>query len=128
MDAFYIFLYTLRSAARGGVPFWSDFKSGLDIMRSWEGPEVLIWAGLIVQVSVAVSCIGFYMGRKWAVYLAMIQLPLRYFFIVPSIPVILVLPMITDQVNNWIWGVLLVSSEVMKGWSLWWMRRKIIRP
>lgn len=125
MDAFYIFLYSLRSAARGGVPFWSDFESGLDVVRSWGGPEVLIWAGLVLQGSVAVSCIGFYARKKWVVYLAMMQLPFRYFFIVPSISAILVLPMITAEVNNWLWGGLLFSSEAIKGWSLWWLRRQI---
>ena len=125
MDAFYICLYSLRSAAHGRLPFWSDFKSGLEVMRSWDGPELLIWAGLVLQGSVALSCMGFYARRKWALYLAMMQVPFRYFFIVPSVSAILVLPMITVEVNNWIWGGLLFSSEVAKGWSLWWLRRQV---
>lgn len=125
MDAFYICLYCLRSAARGDVPFWSDFQSGLEVIRSWGGPEVLIWAGLVLQGSVVVSCIGLYAGKNWAVYLAMLQIPFRYFFIVPSVSIVLVLPMIIAEINNWIWGAGLLSSELVKGLSLWWLRRQV---
>lgn len=125
MDAFYICLYCLRSAARGDVPFWSDFQSGLEVIRSWGGPEVLIWAGLVLQGSVVVSCIGLYAGEKWAVYLAMLQIPFRYFYIVPSVSIVLVLPMIIAEINNWIWVAGLLSSELVKGLSLWWLRRQV---
>ncbi|MBF8649411.1 hypothetical protein IRZ81_01250 [Pseudomonas putida] len=119
MDAFYIVLYILRSAARGAIPFWSDLNSGLEVVRSWGGPGFVIWVGLFLQLSVIVTCVSFFKYQKFAVFLAVVQMPLRLFFIVPSISVVLLLPMVVAGINNWMWVGLLIASEAIKGWSIW---------
>ncbi|MFJ4391224.1 hypothetical protein [Pseudomonas soli] len=123
MDAFYIVLYSLRSIARGAVPFWSDFYSGLEAVRGWGGSDIFIWSGLLLQISVVLTFIGFFKCQKIAVFLAVVQIPFRIFFIVPSVSVVLLVPMVVADINNWIWLGLLLASEAVKGWSIWWLYR-----
>ncbi|WP_232108668.1 MULTISPECIES: hypothetical protein [Pseudomonas] len=123
MDTFYIILYILRNVARGAIPFWSDLNSGLEVARSWGGSGLVIWIGLFLQLSVIVTCMGFFRCQKFVVFLALVQIPFRFFFIVPSVSVILLLPMVVAGINNWIWVGLLLASEAFKGWSIWWLWR-----
>jgi len=123
MDAFYIILYILRNIARGAIPFLSDLNSGLDVVRSWGGSGIVIWVGLFLQFSVIVTCVGFLRCKKFVVFLALVQMPFRFFFIVPSVSVVLLLPMVVAGINNWIWDGLLLASEAFKGWSIWWLWR-----
>jgi len=123
MDAFYIILYILRNIARGAIPFLSDLNSGLDVVRSWGGSGIVIWVGLFLQFSVIVTCVGFFRCKKFVVFLALVQMPFRFFFIVPSVSVVLLLPMVVAGINNWIWVGLLLASEAFKGWSIWWLWR-----
>lgn len=123
MDAFYIILYILRNIARGAIPFLSDLNSGLEVVRSWGGSGIVIWAGLFLQFSVIVTCVGFFRCKKIVVFLALVQMPFRFFFIVPSVSVVLLLPMVVAGINNWIWVGLLLASEAFKGWSIWWLWR-----
>lgn len=123
MDALYIVLYILRNIARGAIPFLSDLNSGLDVVRSWGGSGIVIWVGLFLQFSVIVTSVGFFRCKKFAVFLALVQMPFRFFFIVPSVSVVLLLPMVVAGINNWIWVGLLLASEAFKGWSIWWLWR-----
>ncbi|WEK31472.1 MAG: hypothetical protein P0Y58_04555 [Candidatus Pseudomonas phytovorans] len=123
MDAFYIILYVLRNVVRGALPFWSDLNSGLEVVRSWGGSSFVIWIGLFLQISVIVTCVGFFKYQKIVIFLALVQIPFRLFFIVPSISVVLLLPMVVAGINNWIWVGLLLASEAIKGWSIWWLWR-----
>jgi len=123
MDAFYIILYILRNIARGAIPFLSDLNSGLEVVRSWGGSGIVIWVGLFLQFSVIVTCVGFLRCKKFVVFLALVQMPFRFFFIVPSVSVVLLLPMVVAGINNWIWVGLLLASEAFKGWSIWWLWR-----
>lgn len=123
MDAFYIILYILRNIARGAMPFLSDLNSGLEVVRSWGGSGIVIWVGLFLQFSVIVTCVGFLRCKKFVVFLALVQMPFRFFFIVPSVSVVLLLPMVVAGINNWIWVGLLLASEAFKGWSIWWLWR-----
>jgi len=123
MDAFYIILYILRNIARGAIPFLSDLNSGLEVVRSWGGSGIVIWVGLFLQFSVIVTCVGFFRCKKFVVFLALVQMPFRFFFIVPSVSVVLLLPMVVAGINNWIWVGLLLASEAFKGWSIWWLWR-----
>lgn len=123
MDAFYIILYILRNVARGAIPFLSDLNSGLEVVRSWGGSGIVIWVGLFLQFSVIVTCVGFFRCKKFVVFLALVQMPFRFFFIVPSVSVVLLLPMVVAGINNWIWVGLLLASEAFKGWSIWWLWR-----
>jgi len=125
MDAFYICLYVVRSASRGTVPFWTDFNEALVSMQNWGGGlEPLIWLGLILQLSLFATCVLFCLRCRVAVYLAIVQMPLRIFFIIPSISTILLWPMLVSSISNSVWLGLMLLSEGGKGWSLWWLQRR----
>lgn len=120
MDAFYVCFVVVASLRRGVIPFLSDVDAALTTMGDWGGGlEVLIWMGVFVQLSVVASGILLYQGRTSGVYLAAAQMPFRILFVVPSVSVILLLP----GISTWLWLSLLVASEGVKGWSLWWLWR-----
>lgn len=121
MDAFYISFVVFSSLNRGVTPFLSDLNSALANMEQWGGGlELMIWMGLVVQISLVASSILLCLGRVSGVYLAGIQFPFRIFFIIPSFSLILLLP----DTSTWIWLTLVVASEGAKVWSLWWLWRR----
>lgn len=125
MDAFYICFHVLRSMERGAIPFWTDFEDALSNMQIWGGGlELVVWLGLVLQLSLIATCALFFMRCRLAVYLAMVQIPFRIFFIVPSISTILLLPMLASSISNWVWIGLMLTSEAAKGWCLLWLWRK----
>ena len=121
MDAFYIFFVVVSSLNRGVTPFVSDLNSALANMEQWGGGlEVMVWMGLIVQVSLVVSSILLCMGRRSGRYLAFVQFPFRILFIVPSFSLFLLLP----DTSTWVWLSLFAASEGAKILSLWWFWRR----
>ena len=121
MDAFYICFVVFSALGRGVTPFVGDLESALANMEQWGGGlEFMIWMGLITQISVAASSILLCLARASGVYLAVIQMPFRVLFIIPSFALILLLP----DINNWIWWSLVAASEGVKAWSLWWLWKK----
>lgn len=124
MDAFYLCLYVLRSMARGAIPFWTDFNDGLHNMHNWGGGlEFIVWLGLALQLSLIVTCVLFLLRCRVAVYLAMVQIPFRIFFFVPSISTMLVWPMLVSNMGHSVWLGLMLLSEGGKSWCLWWLWR-----
>lgn len=120
MDAFYVCFLIISSVRRGDVPFWSDLNAALVNMQNWGGGlEVLVWLGWITQLSVVVSGVLFYLGCRRALHLALVQIPFRVLFIVPSIALIVLIP----DLSAGLWLGLLMLSEAVKGWSLWWLWR-----
>ncbi|MCO6692448.1 hypothetical protein KMZ27_25995 [Pseudomonas shirazica] len=70
MDAFYICLYVFRSTERVAIPFWTDFKDALSNMQIWGGGlELIVWLGLILQLSLIATCGLLLMRCRLAVYL-----------------------------------------------------------
>ena len=121
MDAFYIGFVVLSSLSRGVIPFIGDFNSALENMERWGGGlEFMLWMGLVTQLSVLVSGVLFCWGRSSAVYLAVVQIPFRILFVIPSISLILLL----SDTSTWVWLGFIVFSEGVKGYSLWWLWRK----
>jgi len=120
MDAFYVGFVVVAGLNRGVTPFFSDFDSALSNMeRCGGGLEILVWIGLIAQLSIAVSSVLLCWGRRAGVYLAFAQLPFRLFFVIPSLSLILLLP----DISAWLWLCVLAACEGTKGWSLWWLWR-----
>lgn len=118
MDAFYICFVVFASLRRGAIPFLTDFNTALTNVRNWgEGLEALIWIGAVAQISVLASCVLFYMGRTAGIYLAVAQIPLRVLFVIPSVSVVLLF----SEVSTWFWMSLVLASEGVKIWSLWWL-------
>jgi len=121
MDAFYICFVVFSSLRRGVTPFLSDLNAALANMERWGGGlELMVWMGLIAQASLVVSGTLLCLGKLSGVYLAGVQTPFRFVFVIPSLSVILVLP----DTRAWIWLSLLCASEGAKVWSLWWLWRR----
>lgn len=121
MDAFYILFVVFSSFSRGVVPFVADFKSALVNMEQWGGGlEFVVWMGLAVQISLVVSCLLLCLDKVSGVCLAVIQMPFRVFFVVPSFSLLLLLP----DTSTWVWLSLIAASEGAKAWSLWWLWRR----
>lgn len=75
--------------------------------------------GLIAHFSVIVTCVLFAAGWRVGYYLAMVQIPFRVLFLIPSISTLLILPKLIADLVPWL--MLVVGSEMVKGWSLWWL-------
>lgn len=87
LDTFYLFIYFLNSFKDNKIPFYSDLLS-LSILWERMGSLAITLpiASTILLLSLFLS-IYYYISDKWlGFYLAMFQLPLRIFCLLPSIP------------------------------------------
>lgn len=120
MDALYVCFIIGHSLIAGEIPLWSNINNALDNIRRWGGDlEYLIWVGLLIQLSVIASCILFYCNVRAALYISTAQLPFRLFFGIPSLPLYL----LPNPSMSYAWApiMLLIASEVIKGWSIGWL-------
>lgn len=124
MDAFYIGLLTYSALRRGVTPFISDIHAALISEANWNGwASPVIWVGFVLQMSVFVTCVLFFLGHRAAIRLAWLQLPFRLLLRIPSVATIFLWPKIFPEIYLWLWISMQVLSEAFKGWSLWWLQR-----
>ena len=117
MDLFQSLWYTQKSWSSVRTPYLTDLHSiqrlstELDIGLSSLG--MLSWC---LQFSIALTTAGFLLGYHPTRYLALAQIPLRLFFLSPSIAPVLLL---AGHLPSLFMLALVIGSEVLKGWSLW---------
>jgi hypothetical protein len=72
----------------------------------------------LVQLSIIFSCLLFLCRAQLAKYLAYIQIPFRLFFLLPSVSALLLAAQFLPGFSL-LFLVLIILSELLKGWSLW---------
>lgn len=120
MDAIYIARYVIASAMEGRVPYFSDVKNALWLLREHSVVQVYAFVFvMLLQASIVASCVLFFRKSEkvnWVVYL---QAPLRLAFFVPSVSLLLIGAQLVPDYNLVLMAVLVVASEMMKVWSVW---------
>ncbi|WP_223536767.1 hypothetical protein [Pseudomonas sp. GL-B-16] len=90
MDFFYIIRFGYLNFSQGKVPFYSDIQSYVQL-RSEHGvsSDVLLLLSVLLNVSIVVSMVLFFVGSRTIPYLIYVQLPLRLLLVVPSLSIFL---------------------------------------
>lgn len=117
LDLFQLFLYCLHSWKAGRTPFLSDLL-GIQALGEQVGVSLTSvgWVAWSLQLSIAVTALGFLLAYRPTRYLGALQIPLRLFFIMPSLSPLLLL---AGYLPGLLMLVLVIGSEALKGWSLW---------
>lgn len=124
MDGFFILYYLQGSVRRGEVPYLTEINNIVALSED-HGSFALVMGSmsLISHLSIFVSCMLFAYGYRAAYYLAMLQVPFRLLFMTPSISTLLLWPKLIPAFSPWLMLALIVGSEGVKAWSLWWLCR-----
>lgn len=125
MDALYLIRYAVASAKEGRIPYLTDLESALWVLSDHSVVQLYMFGlAMLLQVSIVMSCLLFFLGReqvKWVTYL---QTPLRLAFIVPSFSLLMVGAQLVPNDNLVLIAALVVVSEAVKVWSVWrWSKR-----
>jgi hypothetical protein len=119
LDGFYIVWYCVNSWTGGRSPYLTDFNATLSLLEQQGGinaaTAVTSW---LVQLSIIFSCLLFLCRAQLAKYLAYIQIPFRLFFLLPSVSALLLAAQFLPGFSL-LFLVLIILSELLKGWSLW---------
>lgn len=119
-DALYLIWYIIGSLRNGKVPYLADGISTLALLSDHGlfqiGMVLLSW---VLQLSITVSCFLFFARRDEAKWVSYLQIPLRLFFLVPSVSILLMGAQFFPDYNPILMVVLILVSEMVKGWSLW---------
>lgn len=119
LDGFYIVWYCINSLMGGRLPYLTDFSSTLVTLEQQGGANAAIaLISWLLQLSIILSCVLFLRRAQLAKYLAFIQIPFRLFFLLPSISVLLLTAQLLPGYGLFFF-VLIILSELVKGWSLW---------
>jgi hypothetical protein len=79
---------------------------------------------MLLQVSIVISCLLFFLGREQVRWITYLQTPLRLAFIVPSVSLLLMGAQLVPNYNVVLMAALVVVSEAVKVWSVWrWSKR-----
>lgn len=117
LDLFQSLRYCLKSWSSGRTPYLADLHSiqGLsaELGMGLSSVGMLSWC---LQLSIALTAAGFLLGYRPTRYLALAQIPLRLFFLSPSIAPVLLL---AGHLPSLFILALVIASEALKGWSLW---------
>ncbi|WP_397450168.1 hypothetical protein [Pseudomonas sp. NA-150] len=120
LDAMYLLWYVGNSLYHGRAPYFSDLLSTLPLLQEQGTAQILITLmSWLLQLSVIASCVLFLTKSNVAKWVAYFQLPLRLFFFIPSISIVLIGAKIAPNYNHVLMLALLILSELMKGVTLW---------
>ncbi|CDF83528.1 hypothetical protein ACA097_02040 [Pseudomonas sp. QL9] len=116
LDLFQVAWYSLHSWNAGRTPFWSDL-SGVLALNDQLGTGLasvglLAW---VLQCSIVISAVLFLFAHPLNRVLGIAQIPLRLFFLSPSVSLLLPL---AGHAPGVVMAGLVVVSEALKGWSL----------
>ncbi|ATR84552.1 hypothetical protein CS390_19465 [Pseudomonas sp. HLS-6] len=119
LDALYLAWYVMGSLRHEKIPYLTDLESTVALLGEL-GPAqvVMVVLSWVLQLSICVSCFLFLARRDAARWVGYSQLPLRLFFIVPSVSVLLVGVQFFPDYSPLLMVVLVIVSEVIKFWSL----------
>ena len=125
MDALYLIRYAVASTIEGRIPYLSDFESALWVLRDHSVVQLYMFGfAMLLQVSIVISCLLFFLGREQVRWITYLQTPLRLAFIVPSVSLLLVGAQLVPNYNVVLMAALVVVSEAVKVWSVWrWSKR-----
>jgi len=116
LDLFQLVWYSLHSWNAGRTPYLSDLFA-IQALGEQVGAPLISFglAAWLLQLSIAITAVGFLLANRPTRYLGMAQIPLRLFFIVPSLSPLLLL---AGHLPGLLMLALTIGSEVLKAWSL----------
>ena len=118
-DVLYIALYVTTNLRHDKVPYLAAWEMTLaywgDLGPAQALKLVLNW---VLQVSLFVSCFLLLAQRDAARWVGYLQMPLRIFFIAPSVSVLVLGAQFFPDRSTVLMVVLAIASELMKFWSL----------
>ena len=125
MDALYLIRYAVASAIQARIPYLSDVESALWVLRDHSVVQLYMFGfAMLLQVSIVISCLLFFLGCKQVRWVTYLQTPLRLAFIVPSVSPLLVGAQLVPNYNLVLMAVLVIISEAIKVWSVWrWCKK-----
>lgn len=128
MDAAQILLYVIAALRSGRTPYLDDVRGSLAVLDSYGGSATLLlmpmWA---LQASLFASCALLLWRSRYGRYLAYLQVPLRLWLLLPSLPFVLLLvrdPRISPTTQLVLAGGLLLLIESIKLWTLGRQRQR----
>lgn len=117
LDLLQLAWYSVRSLQSDRTPYLTDLLAILG--QSEQVGDMLASVGLLawcLELSIAITAVGFLLGYRPTRLLGFAQIPLRLFFLSPSISPLLLL---SGHLPGLLFLVLVIGSEALKGWSLW---------
>lgn len=104
MDMTYIAMFFFASLSRGRIPVYDDYVLTLDLTVQYGNnmPVYLFACSLLLTVSVALTMVLFFMQIQWVRRITCLQIPLRLYLVVPSLPL-----------NSWVAGLVELKQVVM---------------
>ncbi|WP_449105246.1 hypothetical protein [Pseudomonas mohnii] len=124
MDVFYIVRFCYLSFSNGRIPFYSDIQSLAPLSAEHGFVSVLfLLLGLVLAVSMFFSAYLFCRGSSLAPCLAYAQIPLRLLLAVPSLSFVLWLSKVAGITSAALMFLLLVLSETLKFFSIFYREK-----
>lgn len=119
MDLFYVVRFGYLNISQGKVPFYSDIQSYVKL-RAEHGltSDALFLLSNILNVSIVVSMVLFFLASRKIPHLIYVQLPLRLLLAVPSLSIFLWLSKAAGATSVVGLISLLLFSEVVKFLSI----------
>lgn len=122
-DFLHITIYSLNSYRLGNIPYATDFVSTLENISSHGGVVAggVVLFSWLLELSILASLIMFLLMKSKVKALCYVQTPLRLIFSVPSLSIIFPFFNLFGDVSTIILIIMVISSEVLKIYSLkWW--------
>ena len=121
LDLAFFAFYVTSSLWSGRVPIYSDMLNAWYNSNAFGGalPIMAASIGLLLHLSIPVSGVLLLRGHRFGVYIANVQFPFRVITVKPSLFFILwFTPLLSQQVAVVFGLLLIITTEVLKLWSL----------
>ncbi|MFJ4372873.1 hypothetical protein ACIP1T_09660 [Pseudomonas japonica] len=113
-------IYVQGRLRRDEIPYVTDVLNSVQVIKDFDGfVVVLAVLGALLHISIVVSSILLIFGRRMGVYLGLLQIPFRLFYMLPSLSLLLMVAAYVPTPASWFLVACVVFSESAKTYSLW---------
>lgn len=119
LDVVFVAIYIHGRMRKDEIPYVSDVTGLIRVLDDFDWfVGGLAFLGVVLHLSIVCSSAFLVLGWRVGVYLSFVQIPLRIFYMFPSLSFVLMVAAYIPGFAPWLFFSLVVVSEVVKAYSL----------
>ena len=119
LDVVFVAIYMHGRMRQDEIPYVSDVAGLIRVLHDFDWFVMMLGSlGVALHLSIVCSSVFLVLGWRVGIYLSLVQIPFRIFYMFPSLSFVLMMAAYTPGFAPWLFFSLVVVSEVVKAYSL----------
>ena len=119
LDVVFVVIYIHGRMRQDEIPYVSDVSGLIRVLHDFDWFVIMLaFLGVALHLSIICSSVFLVLGWRVGLYLSLVQIPFRIFYMFPSLSFVLMVAAYIPGFAPWLFFCLVVVSEAVKAYSL----------